>query len=269
VRVLVGLVAGVVGGAVGWRLMAPTLGAPVLQRKNHRGAAVATAGGLVVVVAAMAVEGIWAVVGDGHALVLAAALGYGFLGLVDDVIGSGEDGRGFGGHLRALVGGRLTTGGMKLAGGAAPAVALSRVEDGDRLGRLVADAALVALSANLANLFDRAPGRVLKVASVALGVLVAVSLADPELAGVAVVVGAALALGPADLSERVMLGDTGANVLGAVLGLGAVLALSPGARVGALVVVAALNLASEVVSFSAVIDRVAPLRAADRWGRRG
>lgn len=64
-----------------------------------------------------------------------------------------------------------------------------------------------------------------------------------------------------------MLGDAGANVVGAALGLGVVLACSPGARNAVLLVVAALNLVSERVSFSRVIAATPPLRAADRWGR--
>jgi hypothetical protein len=47
-----------------------------------------------------------------------------------------------------------------------------------------------------------------------------------------------------------------------------VIATSPLCRTLTLVVVAALNLASERVSFSAVIDRVGPLRFLDRAGRR-
>ena len=91
--------------------------------------------------------------------------------------------------------------------------------------------------------------------------------AEPELAGVALVVGAGAGLIMADLQERLMLGDAGANVLGAALGLGVVLACSPGVRTGVLVVVALLNLASERVSFSRVINAVPPLRAFDRIGR--
>jgi hypothetical protein len=71
----------------------------------------------------------------------------------------------------------------------------------------------------------------------------------------------------ADLRERLMLGDAGANVLGAALGLGVVLACSPGVRTGVLVAVALLNLASERVSFSRVINAVPPFRALDRFGR--
>ena len=66
-----------------------------------------------------------------------------------------------------------------------------------------------------------------------------------------------------------MLGDAGANVLGAALGLGVVLACSPTTRTIVLVVVALLNLASERISFSRGIIAAAgrPCEAADRWGR--
>ena len=57
-----------------------------------------------------------------------------------------------------------------------------------------------------------------------------------------------------------MLGDTGANALGAAVGIALVAGTSQGTRVGALVVVALLTVASELVSFTEVIDAVAPLR---------
>jgi hypothetical protein len=195
-----------------------------------------------------------------------AALGFALLGLLDDLGGAGESG-GFGGHLRSLAGGRLTTGAIKLFGGAAVAVVVVSVREPGSVGRVLADGALVALAANLGNLFDRAPGRTTKVALVAFVALVVAAGAEPVLAGVALVVGAGAGLLPADLAERLMLGDAGANVLGAVLGLGVVLACAPATRTGVVVVVAALNLISERVSFSRVIAAVPPLRAADRWGR--
>ena len=63
-----------------------------------------------------------------------------------------------------------------------------------------------------------------------------------------------------------MLGDTGANVLGAGAGLGLVATTGPGTWWVAVVVLAALNLVSERVSFSEVIDRTPPLRWLDRLG---
>jgi hypothetical protein len=63
-----------------------------------------------------------------------------------------------------------------------------------------------------------------------------------------------------------MLGDTGSNVLGAGAALGLVATTSPGTWWVAVVVLAALNLASEAISFSDVIGRTPPLRWLDRLG---
>jgi UDP-N-acetylmuramyl pentapeptide phosphotransferase/UDP-N-acetylglucosamine-1-phosphate transferase len=64
-----------------------------------------------------------------------------------------------------------------------------------------------------------------------------------------------------------MLGDAGANVVGAVLGLGVVLGRGEVTRITALVVLVVANVAAELVSFSSVIDRVRPLRWLDRLGQ--
>jgi UDP-N-acetylmuramyl pentapeptide phosphotransferase/UDP-N-acetylglucosamine-1-phosphate transferase len=270
----------VVGALVTWALWALTYAAfavPVFARENFRGRELPTAVGVLVALTAVGVEALVAVAVaagaepdraavDGLHLVTLATLGFALLGLLDDLGGVGESG-GFRGHLRALAGGRLTTGAIKLFGGAAVGVVVVSVREPDSLGRVLADGALVALAANLGNLFDRAPGRTTKVSLLLFVVLVLAAGAEPVLAGVALVVGAGGGLLPADLGERIMLGDAGANVLGAALGLGVVLACAPTTRTVVLVVVAALNLASERVSFSKVIAAAPPLRAADRFGR--
>jgi UDP-N-acetylmuramyl pentapeptide phosphotransferase/UDP-N-acetylglucosamine-1-phosphate transferase len=254
-----------------WWAMRPVFAAPLFERQNHRGAAVPTAGGVPLVLSALLVLAVvwW----RDDALVAAAitslaAAGFGFLGLLDDLAGVGESG-GFRGHVAALARGRLTTGMVKLVGGAATAlVAVGVVEPHAPVARVVADAALVALAANLGNLFDRAPGRVTKVAIVAVLGLGLATGWRTEVVGAAAVTAAAAGLLVPDLREELMLGDVGANVLGAALGLGVVLACSPGIRTAVLLVVLVLNAASELVSFSRVIDRVPPLRAVDRAGRR-
>jgi len=270
----------VAGLALAVALRAMTAGAfaaEVFERENYRQRRLPTGVGLLVALVALALDALVAVAVAAGAepdaaavaglrLVTLAALGFALLGLLDDLGGAGESG-GFGGHLRCLAGGRLTTGAIKLFGGAAVAVVVVSVREPGSVGRLLADGALVALAANLGNLFDRAPGRTTKVALVAFVGLVVAAGAEPVLAGVALVVGAGAGLLPADLAERLMLGDAGANVLGAVLGLGVVLACAPATRTGVLVVVAVLNLLSERVSFSRVIAAVPPLQAADRWGR--
>jgi len=85
---------------------------------------------------------------------------------------------------------------------------------------------------------------------------------------IAPVMGAAFGLFGDDVRERLMLGDAGANVIGAVLGLGVVLGRGEVTRITALIVLVFANIAAEVVSFSNIIERVPALRAFDRLGRR-
>lgn len=276
--VVAAFVAGALVALALWRLTAAAFSVAVFERENFRGRRLPTAVGVLVPLVALVVDAGVTVAKaagaepssaalSGLRLVTVSALGFGLLGLLDDLGGAGESG-GFRGHLRSLAGGRLTTGAVKLFGGAAVAVVVVGSTGDDGLARLLADGALVALAANLGNLFDRAPGRTTKVSLVTLVALVLGVGAEPALAGVALVVGAGAGLLPGDLDERLMLGDAGANVLGAALGLGVVLACSGTTRTVVLVLLAILNLASERISFSRVIASVPALHAADRWGRR-
>ena len=267
---------GVIGGAVGWSMLRETFDVPLFQRTNVRGVDVPVGVGVllpVVLVAAAALlvlaERLELVALDDGALrtAVATATGFGLLGLLDDLAGDATS-KGFAGHLRALGGRRLTTGAVKLFGGGAVAVLVASAGSDERPGRLLADAALIALAANLANLLDRAPGRVAKVALLVAVPMALVAGADDRLVGPAVVIGATLVLLWPDLREELMLGDTGANVLGSMLGLAVVLTTAATTRTVVLVVLLVLNLLSERVSFSRVIDRTAPLRALDRLGRR-
>jgi UDP-GlcNAc:undecaprenyl-phosphate GlcNAc-1-phosphate transferase len=133
------------------------------------------------------------------------------------------------------------------------------------LAEAAVDGALIAGAANLLNLFDLRPGRALKV----------VLLFAPAAAGggpasrlVAVASGTAVALLPPDLNEEAMLGDTGANAAGALLGTAAVAGLGRRGRIAALLAVGGLTLASEKVSFTKVIARTPVLRELDGLGRR-
>lgn len=201
----------------------------------------------------------------GGALVAAV----GALGLVDDLAEVPAGAKGLRGHLGALRHGTLTTGAIKAIGIPLLAVAeaSARPRPGTGAVRAVAgvavEAALTAGTANLLNLFDLRPGRALKAA-----VALAVPLATTGSPGAAAVAGTALSLGPLDLAERGMLGDAGANALGAALGRAAARSLPAPAIAGLLAVVVALTLASERVSFTRVIEATPALRALDNLGRR-
>jgi UDP-GlcNAc:undecaprenyl-phosphate GlcNAc-1-phosphate transferase len=252
---------------------------PTLERTNHRGRPVATSMGILAVLAVVLVEGgrsLFGAFGVGdeisatpRLLVVLACVGFGLLGLVDDVFGTQSD-SGFRGHLGALARGRVTTGFVKIAGGCAVAVVLVRAipaDAGVSGARIVADVLLVALAANLTNLFDRAPGRAIKVGLLAWIPIALIARTDAVGAAVAPVIGAFAGLLADDLHERLMLGDAGSNVIGAVLGLAVVMECAPTTRTVLLVVLAAVTLASEFVSFSRVIDHVPALRKLDRLGR--
>lgn len=278
-RLTVAVGLGAIASACGWMVAQPIFERPLFASRNYRDATVPVGAGVVLAIAVVATDAVFVVfdqitdrapTGDGAtALVLVTVLGFCLLGLVDDLAGDAGD-RGFRGHLRALRDGRLSTGGLKLIGGGLLGLVISGAVRSDGVGPLVVDALLIALAANVGNLFDRAPGRTIKVGGLALlAVLLVASTADrSQLAGVAMVLGASLGLLLLDVREYVMLGDAGSNAIGATVGVGVVLSCGLPVRVAVLVVALALNVISERVSFSRVIDAVAPLRFLDRLGRR-
>jgi UDP-GlcNAc:undecaprenyl-phosphate GlcNAc-1-phosphate transferase len=278
--IFVAAVLGVVAGGGLWLLGRSMWDEPALRRTNFRGAEVPVSVGILIPAATIVVEaglrvaeaaGRHPAPGEmaGRSLALLAALGFGLLGTFDDLAAHGPE-RGFAGHLGSLARGRLTTGGLKLTVGGLLALVLSGSVVGSHLGRLLLGGAVIALAANLGNLFDRAPGRTTKVAVVAAVILAATASAGerPVLAGVVLVVAAGAGLLWFDLGEQLMLGDAGSNVLGAVLGLGLIMTTATVTQLVAVVVLAAANLASEWVSYGRVIDATPPLRALDRLGRR-
>ncbi len=162
------------------------------------------------------------------------------IGLADDLWSGPE--RGFRGHLRAGV----TTGTLKLVG--IPLVGLLRT-------RSLSGALLVGLAANALNQLDTRPGRALKAYLVA-----AVPLRAP--------LGAAVLLAPYDLREVVMLGDSGSNALGAMLGLSSVDRFTGKGRWIAIASLAALTALGERRSLGRLLESTPVLRELDALGRR-
>jgi UDP-GlcNAc:undecaprenyl-phosphate GlcNAc-1-phosphate transferase len=254
----------------------PPGGAAKWNRTNHRGEPVTLLEGPAVAIGGVA--GALAAGGrtrDQLAVAIAGA-GAAAFGGYDDLAGNAGS-KGFRGHLGALRNGELTTGAVKLAGigavGLAAAVIAGGSADADRvvgrravtaaLADTVINAGLIAGGANLLNLFDLRPGRAVKVALIAGGLL-----APAGSSASAAPLAAAAALLPEDLGERAMLGDAGANALGAMLGTAAATSLPRPARLAALGVITGLTAASEAVSFTKIIERTGPLRWLDMLGRR-
>jgi hypothetical protein len=161
------------------------------------------------------------------------------IGLADDLWSGPE--RGFQSHLSS---GR-TTGVLKLVG--IPIVGLLAT-------RKVSGALLVGLAANFLNQLDTRPGRALKAYLVG-----AAALGAPA--------GSAVLLLPYDLREKVMLGDSGSNALGAMLGLSSVSRLTGKSRWLAIGALAGLTLLGERRSLGELIERTPGLRTLDCFGR--
>lgn len=255
--------------------------APALARTNFRGRTVTLAGGPALAVAVSSTAALGAPSRPAAAAALVAGLGSGAVGLYDDVVGGRPEqkaAKGFAGHLGALRHGRVTSGLVKVAGVGAAGLAAAALLAADPTVRsrrsrrgglgqaadLLLGAGVIAGTANLVNLLDLRPGRALKA-----GVLLGAPLLPGPTGGLAAgALGAAAGLLPADLNEEIMLGDCGANALGALLGVALAARTGPVGRAGILTALVALTAASEKVSFTQVIQNTRGLRELDALGRR-
>lgn len=255
-------------------------------RSNHAGRPVTLLEGPAYTLGAV----VGALVGGGGAPAAVAGLGAGSFGALDDLAGDSSR-KGLQGHLSAARHGDVTTGLIKIVGLAATGLVTAWIVDRSggaavppgaeepsaarRLGVTLTGGAVIAGSANIANLLDLRPGRTLKVVLLLAVPMMAsgratqtssAASATATIAGAAA--GAALAAIPDDLASRSMLGDTGANSAGALLGTALVSHTDLPGRLLALAVLTALTLASEKVSFTAVIESTPGLRQLDALGRQ-
>jgi UDP-GlcNAc:undecaprenyl-phosphate/decaprenyl-phosphate GlcNAc-1-phosphate transferase len=201
------------------------------------------------------------------------ALGVLALGLLDDTLArqsAREDRspapRGWRGHGAAALRGELSTGALKAAGSLGLAL-LAMSYLGLSNARWLLAAGVLVLATNAFNLLDLRPGRATK-AFVLLGACLAIgSTGLRPLWALGLFAAPALVAGVYDLRERAMLGDTGANLLGALAGLWLVLTLSGTGQLVALAVLAGITVYGELRSISALIERTPGLRRLDSWGR--
>jgi UDP-N-acetylmuramyl pentapeptide phosphotransferase/UDP-N-acetylglucosamine-1-phosphate transferase len=169
-------------------------------------------------------------------------------------------------QLAMLREGRVSSGMVKLVVISA-ASALAAWALGARGARWVLGALVIAGAANLWNLLDVLPGRAFKyfVPAVA-GAALAAGTEEYRTLALIALLDALLLLG-LDLMEVAMLGDAGSNVLGFIVGVGLLEALSTTGLAVALAAILALHVLAETVTLSRIIQAVAPLRWFDGLGR--
>ena len=277
------------------------------ERTNFHGVTVSLRGGVAMAGASVASAAVASALSDQPRAALGgavAALGGGVAGYIDDVDQGAHDGgkvaKGLKGHLGALAHGQVTTGVIKIAGIGASALAASALVGSKatsvsgKAADLALNTVLIAGTANLANLLDLRPGRALKAtvlvatplsyfscaaaktpASGASGAPSAKPVSPASTSGASAqrllasgLNAAAITALVEDLQETTMLGDTGANAAGALLGTSLAANDSRQLRLGAALGVVGLILASEKVSFSKVIAANPALNWLDQLWRR-
>jgi UDP-N-acetylmuramyl pentapeptide phosphotransferase/UDP-N-acetylglucosamine-1-phosphate transferase len=198
------------------------------------------------------------------------ALGVACLGLIDDTLG-GPPGaapgpRGWRGHGGAALRGELSTGTVKAVGSLGLAL-LATSYVNPSIGRWLLAAAVLVLATNALNLLDLRPGRAIKgFVLIGVGLTIGVRELRP-LWTLGLFVGPALVAGAYDLREEAMLGDTGANLLGALAGLWLVITLGQTGQLIALALLLVVTVYGELRSISELVARVPLLRELDSFGR--
>lgn len=260
------------------------------ERTNFHGVTVSLRGGVAMAGASVASAAVASALSDQPRAALGgvvASLGGGLAGYIDDVDQGAHDGgkvaKGLKGHLGALAHGQVTTGVIKIAGIGASALAASALVGSKatsvsgKAADLALNTVLIAGTANLANLLDLRPGRALKATVLVATPLSYFSCADAKTPASGASAQRLLASGlnaaaitalVEDLQETTMLGDTGANAAGALLGTSLAANDSWKLRLGTALGVVGLILASEKVSFSKVIAANPALNWLDQLWRR-
>ncbi len=192
---------------------------------------------------------------------------FSFLGFIDDLLGD-RKARGFVGHIGCLLKGRLTTGGLKALGAAVISLVVVYYTTSNAIEAVISWFTLLFLT-NFINLLDLRPGRALKVFTVSLLVLFVAFWQLQELWYLAIpLVPLLFFYFPLDLSALAMLGDTGANLLGGILGYFLIQTVGFWGQVIILFGLIITHLYSERYSISTMIEENALLRWLDGLGRR-
>jgi UDP-N-acetylmuramyl pentapeptide phosphotransferase/UDP-N-acetylglucosamine-1-phosphate transferase len=239
-------------------------------KENYRGVPISPLGGLIPVSAVLLCGGFLSLITISTldltvpASIFVIMIGCCLIGLIDDLVGD-KSRQGFTGHLKELSHGNVTTGSLKMF--AIPLIvfiALAPAIVYVGYWEVFLDVAMVAVLTNAFNLFDLAPGRCIKVMAISLIVAL---FWIPHLLPVYALLGVLAAFFVFDVREEFMLGDTGANALGALVSTIILFAADNTVKIIILIVALVLNIVSEKVSFSKIITGFMPLRLFDELGQ--
>ncbi len=189
----------------------------------------------------------------------------GFTGLLDDICGSKLT-QGFKGHFKSLINGKLTTGIFKVITTIFVSIVVVLELKIYSFSEIIINAGIIILMTNLLNLLDLRPARSIKF-FIGISVLLILINLNYIIYFIPFLIPLIFYL-PYELKAKIMLGDSGANLLGAVLGFNTVVLLDTlFIRFIVLLSLIALNLLSEKYSYSTIIKKNFILNWIDKLGR--
>lgn len=187
----------------------------------------------------------------------------GLIGFLDDSIGNTEV-KGFKGHIRLLFKGQLTTGGLKALTGGTIALIISLFVSYS-VADIIINTIIIALFTNFQNLLDLRPGRASKVFIFLLLATYYFEIESFKILSIAFLITTIIYF-PLDIKAKAMLGDTGANIQGVLLGI-LFVRFSLVVRLVVMVLLIGVNLYSEKKSITVLIKNNRVLNYIDMLGR--
>ncbi|MED1793944.1 UDP-N-acetylmuramyl pentapeptide phosphotransferase [Brevibacillus nitrificans] len=255
-----------------------------LHRVNYQGVEVVTAGGVMLVIStAAALLGMLMVIGIGSkessvwkegALMGAGMLAIAFWGWQDDCAVD-KQAKGFRGHFGTLWRERRMTSGLwKVWGAGSTAIVLALALGPENLWSGLLTACLLASATNVLNLFDLRPARAIKVFWLLEAVAISLCYWTSDLPSFfkhgiwqLPMLAATCMLFRHDAGARVMLGDTGSNTLGFVVGFAFAAGTPLIVQLMIFLLFVGVHIVAEFFSISKLIESSRWLTRIDRWGR--
>ncbi len=251
-----------------WRLIPYLLVLMVnseMVKRNWQGKAIPAVAGIIfpLILSITLFPYLWSEERSVFLVYLLAVFGAALVGLFDDVLG-GSKPRGLLNHFRYFfLENKVSTGLVKaIVIGIISIWVVSMI--GGRWFEYLGNALLLVLTVNFINLLDLRPGRALK--GVLFLFLLPLLFQVPGQGLLFSSLGIMLAYAPYDLQGKVMLGDTGANVLGMISGF-LLLATPLWVKMILLVFMFSLHVVTEKYSLTVIIEKNPFLKKIDEWGQ--
>ncbi|KXZ39656.1 UDP-N-acetylmuramyl pentapeptide phosphotransferase/UDP-N-acetylglucosamine-1-phosphate transferase [Alkalithermobacter thermoalcaliphilus JW-YL-7 = DSM 7308] len=195
---------------------------------------------------------------------LFGAIAMGFVGIIDDLIGT-RDVTGLKGHIKSLIKGKLTTGGFKALFGGFVALCIS-VGISKNIQDIIINTMMIALFTNLLNLLDLRPGRSIK-GYLFISVLFFLSVNSYEKILIALLTANVIAYFKEDIKALSMMGDAGSNILGVWLGIISANSFNIYTRIAILIGLILIHIITEKYSLTKIIENNKFLNYIDKLGR--